>query len=83
MKRPFEQVRRYLIAERNDELGSLFASEKHDLPWTGVVTDGCIWHAWQFPHTLHTEAECILDGFRPQNEDELLQSLHPLLRRSQ
>ena len=75
---PFDQVKRYLIAERNDELGSLFASEQHDLPWTGIVTDGRIWHAWRFPHTHKTNAKCVLDGVRPQNEEELLQRITPI-----
>lgn len=76
---PYEQVARYLIAERNDELGSLFASEQHDVPWTGVVTDGRIWHAWQFPHTYKTESKCILDRVRPQNKEELLQYITPIV----
>ena len=76
---PFEQVKRYLIAERNDELGSLFASEQHDLPWTGIVTDGRTWHAWRFPHTHETNAKCVLDGVRPQNKEELLQRISPIV----
>ena len=77
---PFEQVTRYLTAEMNDELGSFFASSQHDLPWTGVVTDGSIWHAWRFPHTRQTEWKCILNGFRPQNGDELLQHITPIVK---
>ena len=76
---PFDQVKRYLIAERNDELGSLFASELHNLEWTAIVTDGCIWHAWRFPHTHQAEATCVLPGVRPQNEDELLQRITPIV----
>ena len=77
---PFEQVTRYLTAEKNDELGRLFASEQHDLPWTAVVTDGSIWHAWRFPHTHRTEPECVLSGFRPQNEDDLLRQITPIVK---
>ena len=76
---PFDQVKRYLIAERNDELGSLFASEQHGGPWTGVVTDGRIWHAWRFPHTHQTKATCVLPGVRPQNKEELLQRITPIV----
>ncbi|MYJ20324.1 MAG: SAM-dependent DNA methyltransferase, partial [Rhodothermaceae bacterium] len=80
---PFEQVTRYLTAEMNDELGSLFASEQHDLPWTGIVTDGRTWHAWQFPHTYQTEWKYILPGRRFQNEDDLLQHITPIVKAEQ
>ena len=77
---PFEQVTRYLTAEMNDELGNLFASEQHDLPWTGVVTDGSIWHAWRFTHTYPTKSNCVLEGFKPKTEDELLQRITPIVK---
>lgn len=76
---PYEQVARYLTAEKDDELGALFSDRQPDLPWTGVVTDGRIWHAWQFPHTYQTEAKCVFSGFMPQNETDFLQRIAPLL----
>lgn len=76
---PFEQVKRYLLAEMDEELGRLFPSEQNDMPWTGIVTDGRVWHAWRFPHKPNTEEKYILGGFIPQNEDELLRRVIPII----
>ena len=75
----FEQVERYLKAEMNDELGRLPLDEQPDLPWTGIVTDGRIWHAWRFPHSHGTTPDCVLDSFRPRSEDELLHIIKPIV----
>lgn len=75
----FQQVERYLKAEMNDELGRLPLDEQPDLPWTGIVTDGRIWHAWRFPHSYETTPDCVLDGFRPQSEDALLDIVKPIV----
>ena len=69
---PFQQLERYLTAEMGDELGRLPLDEQPDLPWTGVVTDGRVWHAWRFPHTHPTTHELVLDSFRPQTGNELV-----------
>ena len=76
---PYQQLERYLTAEMADELGRLPLDEQPDLPWTGVVTDGRIWHVWRFPHIHRTTPELVLDGFRPQTGDELLLRIGPLL----
>ena len=76
---PFQQLERYLAAEMGDELGRLPLDEQPDLPWTGVVTDGCVWHTWRFPHAHRTTPELVLDGFRPQTGDELVLRIGPLL----
>ena len=76
---PFQQVERYLTAELNDELGRLPLDEQPDLPWTGIVTDGRVWHAWRFAHTPQTRPELVLDGFRPQTADELVLRIEPIL----
>ena len=75
----FQQVERYLKAEMNDELGRLPLDDQPDLPWTGIVTDGRIWHAWRFPHAYDTTPDCVLDSFRPQSEDELLHRIKPIV----
>ena len=76
---PFQQLERYLTAEMSEELGRLPLDEQPDLPWTGVVTDGRVWHAWRFPHTHRTTSEAVLDGFRPQTGDELVLRIGLLL----
>ena len=77
---PFQQLERYLTAEMDDELGRLPLDEQPDLPWTGIVTDGRVWHAWRFPHAHQKTPELVLDGFRPQTGDELVLRIGPLLR---
>jgi len=76
---PFQQLERYLTAEMGDELGRLPLDDQPDLPWTGVVTDGRVWHAWRFPHSHPTTHELVLDGFRPQTGDELVLRIGPIL----
>lgn len=76
---PFEQLERYLKAELYDELVRLPLDEQPELPWTGIVTDGRVWHAWRFPHAHKTKPEPVLDGFRPQTGDELVLRVEPIL----
>ena len=76
---PFEQVSRYLTAERDDELDRLPLDEQPDLQWTGMVTDGRVWHVWRFPHARQAAPASILSGFRPLNEDGLLSAIVPLV----
>ena len=76
---PFQQLERYLTAEMDDELGRLPLDEQPDLPWTGFVTDGRVWHAWRFAHTHGTTAELVLNGFRPQTGNELVLRIRPIL----
>ena len=76
---PFQQLARYLTAEMGDELDRLPLDEQPDLPWTGIVTDGRVWHAWRFAHTHGSTPELVLGGFRPQTGDELLHHILPLL----
>ena len=76
---PFQQLERYLTAEMGDELGRLPLDEQPDLPWTGIVTDGRVWHAWRFAHTHRTTPELVLDGFRPQTGNELVLHIRPIL----
>ena len=76
---PFGQLKRYLEAEMKDELGRLPLGKQPTLAWTGIVTDGRVWHAWRFPHAPGSTPTNILDGFRPRNENELLCKIEPLL----
>ena len=79
LETPFQQLERYLIAEMRDELGRLPLDEQPDLPWTGFVTDGRVWHAWRFAHTHPTTSEPVLNGFRPQTGDELVLRIGTIL----
>ncbi len=76
---PFEQLKRYLTAEMEDELDRSPLEEQPDLFWTGIVTDGRVWHAWRFPHARQTVPELVLDSFRPSTSDELVLRVGPIL----
>ena len=48
---PKEQLDRYVLSEIRKELGSFEwdPENRSTQPWTGVVTDGRVWHAWRIP----------------------------------
>ena len=79
---PRQQLERYLHSERELELGMLPLEGDSDLRWTGLLTDGAVWHGWYYdPETGDTLNQC-LDSFRPASPEEFLGKLAPLLTRS-
>ena len=56
---PKEQLDRYVLSEIRKELGSFEwdPENRSTQPWTGVVTDGRVWHAWRYPHAHNPEVE--------------------------
>ena len=56
---PKEQLERYVLSEIRKELGSFEwdPENRSTQPWTGVVTDGRVWHAWRYPHAHDPEVE--------------------------
>ena len=74
---PFEQLKRYLTAEMHEELKRLPLDGLSELPWTGIVTDGRVWHVWQF--TNDTDHTTVFENFRPQTGEELILRIAPLL----
>ena len=75
---PFQQLERYLVAEMGKEFGLPKSDEQPELPWTGIITDGYVWHAWQFTHTSQAAPEPVLEEFRPQTGDELVLHIRPI-----
>ena len=73
---PFEQLGRYLLAEMRDESSRLPFDDSAQLPWTGIVTDGRVWHAWRFDQQGSRE---IVKDFRPANSEELIVKIRPIL----
>ena len=73
---PFEQVRRYLTAEMIDERGRLPQGQASPSSWTGIVTDGRVWHAWKF--TDESSHTTVLEGFRPGTGEELVLGMEPI-----
>ena len=54
--------------------------QAHERSWFGLVTDGRVWHAWEFMHVLDSrQPSAVLEDFRPQDASELLHGVAPLL----
>lgn len=47
---PKEQLERYLRAEITRELKSSWPEDAEGRPWTGILTDGRVWHVWRYAH---------------------------------
>ena len=77
---PLQQVQRYLVAERDAELDQLPLEEETGLQWTGIVTDGKVWHTWHFPHKHLAAPFPAIENFRPQSGKELLSRLAPVFQ---
>ena len=76
---PLQQLERYLLSELEDERSRLALNDHPDQRWTGILTDGRIWHAWHYDHAAGAVAQHRLSAFRPLNADELLRELLPIL----
>jgi len=76
---PKEQLERYLFAERRFELGCLPLQDAPDRPWTGIVTDGRIWHVWRYSHSDNDPGTVIEEDFQAANAEELIARLQHFL----
>ena len=75
---PRQQMERYLLSELREER-DLPLESAHDRPWTGMVTDGHVWHVWLYDATSGSVMQHLLDGFRPSSAKELLGTIWPLV----
>ena len=76
---PFEQLERYLLSELEDEQNRLPLDDQSDRHWTGLLTDGRIWHAWRYDHARGAIAQRNLDSFRPRDANDLINRILPIL----
>ncbi len=76
---PFEQLDRYMRAEIGGVRSSLFADES-DRSWTGILTDGKVWHSWSYMHRDNPSPQKEKAGLRPNNERELVEWLTQVLK---
>lgn len=72
---PREQLERYLRAEIEYERTCLPLGYESNRPWTGIVTDGCVWHVWRYSHDDDAIATTIEQGFRPTRPEALIERL--------
>ena len=76
---PREQVERYLMSELESEREMLPFDEIHDKPWTGVLTDGVVWHAWKYDAETGERLQSPLSSFHPHTPDQLLERIKPII----
>ena len=75
---PFQQLERYLLSELDDERSRLPLEDHPEQRWTGILTDGRIWHVWHYDHAAGAVVQHRLNAFRPFNAEELLRELLPI-----
>ena len=67
---PFEQVDGYLQSVIKSTYNSLFRDE-NNLRWTGILTDGQVWHRWTYEHRMNPTAQKEEQNFSPKTGREL------------
>ena len=79
---PKEQLERYLRSEIERELQMpLLTDDAGTHPWLGILTDGAVWHAWQYAHERGAVGQPAFARRRPVEPEHLLKTLDPLLSR--
>ncbi len=77
---PKQQLERYLLSELVEERARIPLEDSADLHWTGILTDGRVWHVWTYdPQYEAPAAQPICLNFRPANTGELLERMVPVL----
>ncbi len=71
---PSEQLDRYMQAEIGKVRESLFTNES-DRSWTGILTDGRVWHSWSYVHRDNPSAQEEKQDFKPNSGRELAEWL--------
>ena len=72
---PREQLERYLRSEIAYELTCLQFEDESDRPWTGILTDGRVWHIWRYAHDKDAVGTAVEKGFRPTTPEALIERL--------
>ena len=76
---PKQQLDRYVYAEIAYELNSLPLEDVSNRPWTGILTDGQVWHVWTYPHEENSVSTTAKDKFRPQTPESLVELLRQII----
>lgn len=76
---PKQQLDRYIHAEIHYELISLPLENTSDRPWTGILTDGRVWHVWQYSHQENTVCTRIKNNFQPPSPESLINLLRQVV----
>ncbi len=77
-----KEKRSRLVSEDVQRRGTLFPEgEDLNLSWNGILTDGKIWHLWQWENHMDSVARGMKFKFKPKNEKDLLDWLREVLDR--
>lgn len=80
---PLEQLEDYvhhLVAHDRSLLS--FEGAGTDRPWTGIVTDGHVWHAWEWTHSDRPRRTRLFLDRHPRSPHELIRIAEPFLTRT-
>ena len=75
---PLDQLSRYVKAKMRDERNSKRHLAGH-VKWTGMVTDGQVWHHWSFENRPFALPQVERLSFKPRNGSELANWLSGVL----
>ena len=76
---PKEQLDRYVHAEIAYEMSSLPIEDMPDSHWTGIVTDGRVWHVWSYSHEENPFCRQEKDSYCPQDAETLIDFLRQVV----
>ncbi|MDE0611749.1 MAG: N-6 DNA methylase [Gammaproteobacteria bacterium] len=76
---PKEQLERYLRAEISRELKSAPPDGGESRPWTGILTDGRIWHVWRYAHEENAVGVTVEAAYSPPAPSALIDRLKHIL----
>ncbi|MCY4289387.1 MAG: N-6 DNA methylase [Aestuariivita sp.] len=68
----FEQLDQYVKTEIDSIRSSLFANEKPQQKWLGILTNGAEWKSWSYAHRNNPVAQPETSSFTPSNGKQLV-----------
>lgn len=76
-----EQMERYMFGQIKNDLGltSPDDNDYQNCEWTGIVTDGVLWHAWRYEHNEMPTSKQILNSKQPYNANNLIATISGLV----
>ncbi len=77
---PKEQLERYLRSEIAYERESLGLEGESKRDWIGIVTDGRVWHVWEYPHSGMFKSTRVVVDFSPTTPEELVNAIDGFVR---
>lgn len=75
-----EQMQRYMLSQIKNDLDYTSPGDDdfQNRDWTGIVTDGVIWHAWRYEHTEIPIPRQVHNAKQPHNAEDLIYTIREL-----